>query len=114
VPRPLTSLIIEELLSIWCESQGFYWEASYLLDRVSWDSHRRANHVRGIKLPAAEWVIYLAHPGLQEMVNQIDPEDQRYNDLVAYLRPHGLTLYRLTPYYVRVYRLRRSRGAIPV
>jgi hypothetical protein len=114
VTNRLTRATIKEILHIWCDSKGFPWERAYLLDRASWDAHRRANLVRGVTLPAADWVLYLANAGLYDVVNQSDPDDRRYSDLLAYLREHGLTLQRLSPCYVRVYRLRRRRRATPV
>ena len=110
MPRPLTTSSIEQILHIWCDGKGWHWECDYLLDRASWDAHRRANHVRGIDLPSADWVLYLANTTLYDVVNQTDPDDPQYNELLAYLRPYGLTLHRLTPHYARLVRLQRKNS----
>jgi hypothetical protein len=110
----LTWSSIGEILQIWCDGHGLQWECTYLLDRASWDAHRRANRVRGIDLPASEWILYLANTGLFDVVNQTDFDDLRYSELLAYLRSHGLALQRLTPSYVRVYELRKQQRGNPV
>jgi hypothetical protein len=111
VTKPLTRATIEKILHSWCDRNGVHWEDSYLLDRAVWNSHRRAQHARGIDLPPAQWVVYLADAGLYDVVNQTDARNGQYKDLLAWLRKHDLTLSRFLPHYAGVIRLRRKGSA---
>jgi hypothetical protein len=50
----------------------------------------------------------LADAGLYDVVNQTDPANDRYNELLAWLRKHELTMTRFSPHYAVVDRLQRK------
>jgi hypothetical protein len=102
--------LIEESLRAWYDANGFPWEDGHLLDRKSWNAHRRVKKRKGVGLPAADWVWYLADDALHDLVNQTDPGDHRYQDLQAYLRSCGVGLTRLSSRFVRLYILRQKEG----
>lgn len=65
----LQASILEVILVRWCHRNACEWGQAHLLDRAGWDSRRRAFHLRGIDLPAAEWVLCVSNSGLYEVVN---------------------------------------------
>jgi hypothetical protein len=97
-----------ELLLMWCRANDCAWGRACVLDRAAWDARRRSQRIRGQTLPPSDCVLCLTGSGLYEVVNQDHPGDSRYNDLLAWLRQHGLGVQRLSPDYARLYYLNRK------